>query len=263
MESLPHWIGWHAMALWAAALILALFAGDLLWRLARRRKLAATGKNDYLSPQPRTAVLLLMLSGALFVVLSWAVWAHTALVGFDVALAQALRARLSPDVLAVVALVTNAGTPALLAAVGAAIALLLALKRRWRLFVPWCVALGGAAACGEAAKGLVKRVRPFDGHAFLAETSYSFPSGHATMSMVFFGMLAYLLLRRLQPRRHRAIVAAAVTLIAIVGVSRVVLQAHYLSDVLAGYALGTFWLVLGIATAEWMQRRGAQPRRLS
>ena len=53
-------------------------------------------------------------------------------------------------------------------------------------------------------------------------------------------------------------VAAAVALATIVGFSRVLLQAHYLSDVLAGYALGAFWLVVGIALAELLRRGQAR-----
>lgn len=262
MESLAPWMARHALTLWGVVLLLALLAGDLLWRLARRRRLAATGKPGYLALQPRTAAILLALSGALFVLLCWAVWTRTALVGFDAALAQALHGQIAPGMLGALAIVTNIGKPALLAVASAALALWLAWRRQWRQLLPWCVALGGTAVCGEAAKHFVKRIRPFDGHAFLVETGYSFPSGHAMMSMVCFGMLACLLLYRLPPRRHRAVIAAAVALVAIIGISRVVLVAHYLSDVLAGYALGAFWLVLGIALAEWL-RRDARMRRLS
>ena len=259
MDTLPLWISRHVLVLWALLLILALLAGDFGWRQARRRRLAATGRSDYLALRPGTAVALLALFAALFGLLFWAVWTRTALVRFDAALAQALRNQLSPDVLQAVAVVTNLGKPALLAVAGAVVALLLALRRRWRLFLPWCVALGGTAGSGDMAKHMVQRARPFDGHGFVLETGYSFPSGHASMSMVFFGMLAYLLLRQFLPRHHRDTIAAAVALVTIVGISRVVLQAHYLSDVLAGYALGAFWLVLGIALGELL-RRGTQAR---
>lgn len=261
MESLPLWMARHALSLWGVVLILALLAGDLLWHLARRDRLAATGKPGYLALRPRTAAVLLALFGALFALLLWAVRARTALVGFDAALAQALHGQMSPGVLGALAVSTNIGKPALLAAASAALALLLAWKRDWRLFLPWCVAVGGTVVCGEAAKHWVKRIRPFDGHAFVVETGYSFPSGHAMMSMVCFGMLACLLLYRLASRHHRAVIAAAVALVVFVGISRVVLMAHYLSDVLAGYALGAFWLVLGIAMAELLQR-DPQARRL-
>ncbi|WP_426661174.1 phosphatase PAP2 family protein [Rhodanobacter aciditrophus] len=259
MELLSLWIGRHIVVLWASLLILALLGGDLGWRLARRRRLAATGRAGYLALRPRGAAILTAVFGALFALLLWAVWAQTALVRFDAALAQALHGRLPPAFMQALAIVTHLGRPALLAVAGAVVALWLALRRNWRLFVPWCVALGGTAACGEAAKHFVKRTRPFDGHAFVVDTGYSFPSGHVSMSMVFFGMLAYLLLRHLPPRHHRDAVAAAVALVVVVGISRLVLQAHYLSDVLAGYALGACWLVIGVALAELL-RRGAQPR---
>ncbi|MBD8900142.1 phosphatase PAP2 family protein [Rhodanobacter sp. DHG33] len=254
MESLPFWIGQHVLMLWALVLILALLSGDLVWRMVHRRQLAAAHKSGRLALRPRTALVLMALFGTLFALLFRAVWKQTALVDFDAALAQSLHDRLPTGVLIVVAIVTHIGEPALLAVAGAVVAALLASRRNWRMCIPWCVALGGAIISGELAKHIVKRARPFDGHAFVVETGYSFPSGHSFMSMVFFGMLAWLLLRALLPRHHRIAVAVAVGLVTVVGISRVVLQAHYLSDVLAGYALGAFWLVLGIAMAESMRR---------
>lgn len=259
MDALPLWIGRNIMLAWGFVLILALAVGDLAWRRARRLRLAATGRRDYLALQPRTALLLLVLFAALLALLAWAVKAHTALTAFDAALAQELRSQLPQGVLQVIAVVTNLGRPILLAFAGGVVALLLALRRTWLLFVPWCVAVAGTAASDDMLKHLVQRARPFDGHGFVPETGYSFPSGHASMSMVFYGMLAYLLLRQFLPRHHRDTVAAAILLVGIIGISRVLLQAHYLSDVLAGYALGAFWLVLGVMLAEWLRREG-QPR---
>ncbi|HEX8777523.1 MAG TPA: phosphatase PAP2 family protein [Rhodanobacter sp.] len=259
MDALSLWTSQHALALLAAVLILALLAGDLLWRRARRRRLAATGRNGYLALRPGTAAILLLLLVAVFGLLAWAVWTQTALARFDTALAQHLRARLSPGVLQPFGVITQLGDPVLIALGGGMVALVLALRRRWRLFLPWCIALGGTAVSDHLVKQLVQRPRPFGGHGFTVETGFGFPSGHAAGSMVFFGLLAYLLLRQWPPPRHRDTVAAAVALITIVGFSRVLLQAHYLSDVLAGYALGGCWLVVGIALAELL-RRGAPAR---
>jgi undecaprenyl-diphosphatase len=73
--------------------------------------------------------------------------------------------------------------------------------------------------------------------------------------MVFYGMLAYVLLRSTPPRWHRLIVAIAVTLITVVGISRILLQVHYFSDVVAGYTTGLAWLMLCIGSAEaWRLR---------
>jgi undecaprenyl-diphosphatase len=72
---------------------------------------------------------------------------------------------------------------------------------------------------------------------------------------VFYGMLAYVLLVLCPPRLHRAIVVAAVAVITLVGVSRILLQVHYFSDVLAGYATGLAWLMLCIGSAEYVRLR--------
>ncbi|GAB3791183.1 phosphatase PAP2 family protein [Dyella agri] len=254
MDALPLWISQHALALWAAVLILALLTGDAVWRHARRRRLAATGKGGYLALRPGTAAILLALLAALFGVLFWAVWTQTALLRFDTALAQGLHDQLAPGPLQFTALVTQLGDPRLIVLAASAFALVLALRRRWRLFVPWCIALLGTAASDQAIKRFVHRPRPLGGHGFIAEAGFSFPSGHAAGAMAFFGLLAYLLLHRSSPRRHRDAVAAAVALVTIIGCSRVILQVHYLSDVLAGYALGACWLVIGITLAEQLRQ---------
>lgn len=258
MDNLPLWISRHVLGLWAGVLVLALLVADFAWRRARRSRLAATGRDGYLALRLDTATTLLVLFAALFLLLAWAVWTRTALVEFDMALAQALHDGLTRNLLQVVAVVTHAGDPWLLVVAACAIALALALRRRWHLFLPWAVALGGVAGSDEAIKQFVQRPRPFGGHGFIVETGFSFPSGHAAGSMVFFGMLAWLLLRLWPPQRHRDVITAAVALIAVIGFSRVVLQVHYLSDVLAGYALGACWLVLGIALGEQLRRGQAR-----
>jgi membrane-associated phospholipid phosphatase len=73
-------------------------------------------------------------------------------------------------------------------------------------------------------------------------------------------MLAFLLLRGLPQAWHLPVVMAAVTLILLVGFSRLFLQVHFFSDVIAGYASGTAWLAVCIASTEIAlaaQRRGS------
>jgi undecaprenyl-diphosphatase len=74
---------------------------------------------------------------------------------------------------------------------------------------------------------------------------------------VFYGMLAYVLLRLLPQRLHRAVIAGAVFLIGAIGISRILLQVHYFSDVMAGYAYGLLWLLLCIGIAERVRPRAA------
>jgi undecaprenyl-diphosphatase len=99
-------------------------------------------------------------------------------------------------------------------------------------------------------KILVRRVRPID-PAYL-ETSFSFPSGHASMSMIFYGFAAYVLVRHLKAWRYRvnAFFFCSIVIVAI-GFSRLYLGVHYWSDVWAGYLLGFLILLAATSVYEW------------
>src|SRR3546814_2215562 len=112
-------------------------------------------------------------------------------------------------------------------------------------------------------KAVFHRVRPLHGHGFIIERGWSFPSGHAFGAMVFYGMLAYVLLRLLPPRFHRAVIAAAVLLSGVIGISRVLLHVHYFSDVMAGYCAGAAWLVLCLGGAEHTSKQSGKSLSLT
>jgi undecaprenyl-diphosphatase len=82
---------------------------------------------------------------------------------------------------------------------------------------------------------------------FLLESDYSFPSGHSTFSLAFFGVTYYLFKHNFKNEYNKIIFFAVMYLmIILVGLSRLVLDAHYLSDVLAGYMVAFFGLWVGI-----------------
>lgn len=117
-------------------------------------------------------------------------------------------------------------------------AALLAWRRRW---AEVCVLLAGMAIATigfSEIKAAVDRPRPPGPHE-VAVSGSSFPSGHATHSVLYV-WLAVTIVLRLRPGMARAalVVVAGVALTALVGLSRVYLDVHYLSDVSAGWALG-------------------------
>jgi undecaprenyl-diphosphatase len=79
--------------------------------------------------------------------------------------------------------------------------------------------------------------------------SYSFPSGHAFGSVIFYGLFAYLAYGRLSNPWGTVVAVLVAGLILLIGVSRVYLKAHYPSDVIAGWILGLFSLYVVIALA--------------
>lgn len=77
------------------------------------------------------------------------------------------------------------------------------------------------------------------------EQSYSFPSGHAMNSTIFYASLAYFVFRRIRHQRVRQLLlVGCIGVIGLIGVSRVYLGVHYPSDVLAGYAIGFLWFIM-------------------
>lgn len=97
-------------------------------------------------------------------------------------------------------------------------------------------------------KELFHRARPLHGLVF--EESFSFPSGHATISVVFFGLLVFFFHTAIPNRAKRwAFIVASVFLILLIGFSRIYLNVHWVSDVLAGYLLGA--LILATSFRVW------------
>ena len=100
------------------------------------------------------------------------------------------------------------------------------------------------------------RARPQMWPALVQETTYSFPSGHATMSTVFFGGLVAVVFHLSDRRAYRIVaVCVALVFVAAVAVSRVYLGAHWATDTLAGILVGLFWVVLYATGAEAVGRR--------
>jgi undecaprenyl-diphosphatase len=117
------------------------------------------------------------------------------------------------------------------------------------------LAVAGNGVLNTTLKQVFERVRPVHDDGLVMAHGFSFPSGHSSGAVVLYGMLAYVLCRFVPPRGHLPLVLAAVALAFSVGVSRVFLRVHFASDVLAGFASGTAWLVVCIASIEltrWM-----------
>jgi membrane-associated phospholipid phosphatase len=83
----------------------------------------------------------------------------------------------------------------------------------------------------------------------------SFPSGHALMSVTFYGLLIYIVWKMVKPKWLKLVsVTFFVLLIFVIGFSRIYLRVHYASDVLAGFATGFLWLVFSIWVLNRMEK---------
>jgi undecaprenyl-diphosphatase len=176
-----------------------------------------------------------------------------------VTLARWLRAHATPLGDRVFYAITVIGMPVPLGALGAAVAGVLAWRRRWLAFWGWAAAFVGGSLLDWMLKTIVHRPRPPYAEAYYRATGFSFPSGHAMMSLVAFGMLAYLLVAfRVRGRGARiAVATVAVGLIVLIGFSRLYLGVHYFSDVVGGYAAGTVWVAACASGVDVARRRRA------
>lgn len=93
-------------------------------------------------------------------------------------------------------------------------------------------------------KHLFTRARPTI--QFLAETGYSFPSGHALISVILFGCLIYFGLRIRDNSTRLAVLLVSIFGIILLGLTRIYLNVHWISDILGGYSIGATILLVWI-----------------
>ncbi len=177
---------------------------------------------------------------------------------FDEQLAAARGRHLSYETLRVFSVVTMLGDREVLIVIATLVAVALLLMRRWVLAGAWVVATAAGGLLNVLLKELFERPRPLHDHGLVTETSFSFPSGHASGSMLIYSLLGYLIVRHTPKAWHIPTAVAMVAIIIFVGSSRVILQVHYFSDVLAGYASAAAWVALCIAGLEVILRRGVR-----
>lgn len=154
--------------------------------------------------------------------------------------------------------ISRLGNGSVLALLCAAVALALTVRGERGLAIGIVAALGGNGLLDALLKRVFVRVRPPADGALQQFHGWSFPSGHAAGAMVAYGFLGYLALRLLPPRLRAPCLMIAAALVVLVGTSRVFINAHYASDVLAGFASGTAWLLACILVIE--RTRGAPYR---
>jgi len=114
--------------------------------------------------------------------------------------------------------------------------------------------MGGVAALVTIVKLLVQSPRPWNG--VMEEKWFSFPSGHVTSTVVFFGLIIYFVWQHWKYSNAKILSGLFfVVMEFLIGFSRVYLNVHWLSDILGGYLLGLFWLTFSIFLFSIFSRR--------
>jgi membrane-associated phospholipid phosphatase len=148
--------------------------------------------------------------------------------------------------------------PQSFAIVALVVVVLFAIGLRWES-VSSLIAGAGGSLVDTLAKAIVHRARPTADivHVVQQVNGYSFPSGHVVFYTAFLGFLMFLAYTILKERVawRMAVIAILGFFVATVGVSRIDLGAHWFSDVLGAYLLGSLWLILTIYVYNWGKSR--------
>ncbi len=184
---------------------------------------------------------------------------NEALVRWDVEFSRWLHVHSNGALVSFFKVVTWAGNVATLALVVLAAAVWLARRRRVNEAVLLAVSAAGIELFNAGFKLVVQRPRPELAYVHL--DTYSFPSGHAAGSAAIYGVIVYLLAAQARDLRVRVAVGVGyVALVALICFSRLYLEVHYLSDVLAGASLGAAWAAGSLFVYEL--KRDGDVRRL-
>jgi undecaprenyl-diphosphatase len=162
-------------------------------------------------------------------------------------------------IVTVVKTITWLGSDGVLWTVTGAAAIVLAIRRQWRLAAYLLVTGAGALVLDPVLKSLVGRLRPVVAHPIAYGTGDSFPSGHALGSIVCYGAILLVFLPAARGRWRPALITVIVALVALIGISRILLGVHYLSDVIGAWAVGITWLGLTAFAFELTRSAAGQP----
>jgi membrane-associated phospholipid phosphatase len=126
-------------------------------------------------------------------------------------------------------------------------------KHKWYSIKVPAIALSSVALM-FVLKHLFGRARPLI--PLLEEArGLSFPSGHALMSVTFYGLMIYLIWHNVKnPLLKWTSIGSLSVLVLLIGFSRIYLRVHYPTDVMAGFAMGFLWLVISISLINRMEK---------
>ncbi len=140
-------------------------------------------------------------------------------------------------------LITNIASPVNLFLFSLILFVVFVIKKKWYHMTLLVTGMTGGVLLELLLKFLMHRERPIN--ALIDVSGYSFPSGHTTMATIFFALLIYAFKDDIKNKICKILFMFSMTLtFLLVGLSRVYLNVHWFSDVIAGFALGMFWLTL-------------------
>ncbi len=208
-----------------------------------------------------TAALLILGGAWLFFGVLEDVVSHDPLVEVDVIVYGFLQQLRTPAVDTIIVAITELGDVQVLLPVILVALVWFITHRLWHTAAYWLAAISVAVTLERVLKLALHRPRPSPIYGGVEQ--FSFPSGHATLSIVAYGFLVFLLCRGEQQHHCKVFALAVVLLIALIAFSRLYLGAHWLSDVLGGLSFGVAWVAALAVAYVYQIHEDLKPKQLA
>ncbi len=178
----------------------------------------------------------------------------------DISIADNIMSWRHPWLDTIMIAVTNFGGPVSLAVISLVIIILYYQRGKIREPRLWLIVYFGGWVLVESLKRIIMRSRPTGG--VITVSGYSFPSAHAAMATMFFLLLIYFH----QPHTRSYLKSGVLIILSVlavlsVGFSRIYLGAHWPSDVLGGYAIGSAWVLIAVIADRRFAGKGGQTKK--
>jgi len=175
----------------------------------------------------------------------------SSLASFDVSVNLFMASHVTPYMASIANVITNCGGTLVIGGLSVIVTVALSLRKKWRSAAIMLLSIGSSAFVIGLLKEFFMRARPEN--ALQVVTDPSFPSGHAGMAAAFFLIVAYLAMPKIRSWVWRELTfVACVLAIILIGLSRLVLNVHWASDVIAGWALGIFCATASVLLVRYV-----------
>lgn len=214
------------------------------------------GRQERWQRDPRVGVLVIVagIATAAFIALGVALLVAPAFIRLDMSVSAAIRSIELPGLEPFAVFATRVGDFWPMVAMTAVVSFLLFVRGKKTSAATLALAVLSGSAFGAVLKLVFARVRPaLEVARIPLPETYSFPSGHALTSLLFFGTVAFLLMLHERHLKRAAAAAVLCVLAALtIALARVYLGVHYLGDVVGSWLLGAAWLaVVVMVSARW------------
>ena len=213
-----------------------------------------TPVKTWLLPGRKRIIFVLFIALILFSFIAWIVFVADGS-SLDEKVFESIAPQRTGTLTQIMRLVTFLGNTEFLITANILLVVIFCLQKKYWFAITVAVVALSNVIVMSVLKRLFQRQRPAD-PLIDGITNFSFPSGHAFMSVAFYGLLIWFTAIIITDKwLQRVIIFFLLLLILLIGFSRIYLRVHYTTDILAGFTLGFTWLIISLLAMNEIQAR--------